>query len=125
MPSSRSPHGIQFDSPLQRQWMMRSSKGRIAVNAATVAGASAASQRAWKVIPAATISSIPSAAMRRTLAACEPVRERLPLVVGHLRGIAEGHRVRLDCDRADQVRLRLDLLARDEQDPGARRAEAR
>ena len=22
MPSSRSPHGIQFDSPLQRQWMI-------------------------------------------------------------------------------------------------------
>src|SRR4051794_37837489 len=117
MPSSRSPHGIQFDSPLQRQWMIRSSKGRIALNAATVAGASSSSQRARKVIPAATISSVAAADMRRTLAGCEPVRERLPLVVAHLRGIAEGHRVRVDRDRADQVRLRLDLLARYEQDP--------
>src|SRR5947199_2542571 len=57
MPKSRSPHGIQFDSPLQRQWMMRSSSGRLALKAATVFGASSSSQRATKRMPAATISS--------------------------------------------------------------------
>src|SRR5262249_53988660 len=57
MPRSRSPHGIQFDSPLQRQWMMRSSNGRIALNAATVLGASASSKRAANHRPDATISS--------------------------------------------------------------------
>src|SRR4051794_6179359 len=57
MPKSRSPHGIQFDSPLQRQWMIRSSSGREALNASTVFGASPSSQRATKRIPAATISS--------------------------------------------------------------------
>ncbi len=57
MPKSRSPHGIQFDSPLQRQWMIRSSSGRLALNAAHVFGASSSSQRATKRIPAATISS--------------------------------------------------------------------
>src|SRR3954468_24237491 len=57
MPKSRSPHGIQFDSPLQRQWMIRSSSGRLALKAATVCGASSSSQRATKRIPAATISS--------------------------------------------------------------------
>src|SRR6185312_7516651 len=103
IPSSRSPHGIQLDSPLQRQWMIRSSNGRIALNAATVAGAPASSQRARKTIPAATISN-----MRVTLAAREPVGERQPLVVGHLRRVAERHRVRVDRDRADEVRLRLD-----------------
>ena len=59
MPSSRAPQGIQFDSPLQRQWMSRSSNGRIARNAATVAGASASSKRARKVNPAAQILSTP------------------------------------------------------------------
>src|SRR3954453_5418307 len=57
MPKSRSPHGIQFDSPLQRQWMMRSSSGRLALKADTVSGASSSSQRATKRIPAATISN--------------------------------------------------------------------
>src|SRR3954451_1759886 len=57
MPKSRVPHGIQFDSPLQRQWMIRSSIGSDALNAATVLGASSSSQRATKRIPAATISS--------------------------------------------------------------------
>src|SRR5438128_12635178 len=57
MPKSLSPQGIQFDSPLQRQWMIRSSIGRLALNAATVFGASSSSQRATKRIPAATISS--------------------------------------------------------------------
>src|SRR3954468_12254464 len=57
MPKSRAPHGIQFDSPLQRQWMMRSSSGRLALNAATVFGAASSSQRATKRMPAATISS--------------------------------------------------------------------
>src|SRR4051794_2965991 len=57
MPKSRSPHGIQFDSPLQRQWMIRSSIGSDALNAATVLGASSSSHRATKRIPAATISS--------------------------------------------------------------------
>src|SRR4051812_5767981 len=57
MPKSRSPHGIQFDSPLQRQWMIRSSSGRLALKAATVFGASSSSQRATKRIPAATISN--------------------------------------------------------------------
>src|SRR5436305_8045772 len=57
IPKSRSPHGIQFDSPLQRQWMMRSSSGRLALKAATVFGASSSSQRATKRMPAVTISS--------------------------------------------------------------------
>src|SRR5512146_2334658 len=57
MPKSRVPHGIQFDSPLQRQWMILSSIGSDALNAATVFGASSSSQRATKRIPAATISS--------------------------------------------------------------------
>src|SRR5690348_992993 len=57
MPKSRVPHGIQFDSPLQRQWMIRSSIGSDALNAATVFGASSSSQRATKRMPAATISS--------------------------------------------------------------------
>src|SRR5580765_8899609 len=73
MPKSRLPHGIQFDSPLQRQWMIRSSIGRLALNAATVFGASSSSQRATKRIPAATISST-----RETLPALgrEPKPER-------------------------------------------------
>src|SRR5436305_4223268 len=59
IPKSRSPHGIQFDSPLQRQWMIRSSSGRLALKAATVCGASSSSHRATKRIPAATISNTP------------------------------------------------------------------
>src|SRR5215831_15565436 len=59
MPRSRSPHGIQLDSPLQRQWMMRSSSGRIDLNAATVLGASTSSNRATNRRPEATISSTP------------------------------------------------------------------
>src|SRR4051812_29194179 len=57
MPKSRSPHGIQFDSPLQRQWMIRSSSGSDALKAATGFGASSSSQPATKRIPAATTSS--------------------------------------------------------------------
>ena len=56
--------------------MIRSSNGRIARNAATVAGASASSKRARKVKPAATISS-----MRRTLPGRDPVARASPLVV--------------------------------------------
>ena len=51
MPRSRSPHGIQFDSPLQRQWMIRSSNGRIPRKASTVRGADSSSQRATKRHP--------------------------------------------------------------------------
>src|SRR5690242_18281976 len=71
MPKSRSPQGIQFASPLQRQWMIRSSIGRLALKAATVFGASSSSQRATKRMPAATISNT-----RETLPA--PGREAKP-----------------------------------------------
>ena len=45
----------------------------------------------------------------RTLPRRDPVRERRPLVVGHLRQVPERHRPRVDGDRPDQRRLRLDL----------------
>src|SRR3954468_9096297 len=83
MPKSRVPHGIQFDSPLQRQWMIRSSIGSDALNAATVCGASSSSQRATKRIPAATISST-----RETLPAAHEL-EQLP----HRVDVPRGHGV--------------------------------
>src|SRR5579884_3268032 len=88
MPKSRSPQGIQFDSPLQRQWMIRSSIGRDARNAATVAGASSSSQRATKRIPAATISStretLPAAHQVEQLAHRVDVPHRRPDIELHL-----------------------------------------
>src|SRR5262245_25206552 len=94
--------------------MIRSSNGRIARNAATVAGASASSKRARNVKPEATISSTALNLPRR-----EPACEDGPLLVGHVRRVAERHRPRLHRDDPDEVGLRLDLLACLEQDPGA------
>src|SRR5215471_5237814 len=96
MPKSRVPHGIQFDSPLQRQWMIRSSIGSDALNAATVFGASSSSQRATKRIPAATISS---------------TRETLPVLGRQAKPERDQH------DTGDDVHDPPDT--RDEEHPGA------
>ena len=80
MPSSRSPNGIQFDSPLQRQWMIFDSSGSRRRNAATVSGAASSSKRATKRNSPAAIS-----ASRRDLSALrDPAAEELALGVGHL-----------------------------------------
>src|SRR3954449_10384827 len=100
MPKSRSPHGIQFDSPLQRQWMIRSSSGSDALNAATVFGARSSSQRATKRIPAATISS---------------TRETLPAPGRQAKPERDEHDAGDDVDDPSH--------ARDEQHPGAARDE--
>src|SRR5436309_7443258 len=89
MPKSLSPHGIQFDSPLQRQWMIRSSSGRLALKAATVFGASSSSQRATKRIPAATISN---------------TRETLPALGGQTKAECHEHDARDDVERAPKRR---------------------
>ena len=106
MPKSRSPHGIQFDSPLQRQWMIRSSIGRIALNAATVFGASSSSQRATKRIPAATISS---------------TRETLPALGRETQPERDEHDARDDVDDAAHARHEQQRrAARDEREPAER-----
>src|SRR5438105_13589830 len=118
MPRSRSPHGIQFDSPLQRQWMIRSSNGRIARNAATVFGARSSSNRATKWRPAALISSTAA-----TLSGAEPAREQVALGLGHVRDVPEGHRPEHHRLLLDRPRLGLDLSARVEPDALRRRRE--
>src|SRR4051794_1557458 len=100
MPKSRVPHGIQFDSPLQRQWMIRSSIGSDALNAATVLGASSSSQRATNRIPAATISS---------------TRETLPAPGRQAKSERNEYDTREDVDDSPH--------ARHEEHPGAARDE--
>src|SRR5437764_7891748 len=104
IPKSRSPHGIQFDSPLQRQWMIRSSSGRLALNAATVFGASSSSQRATKRMPAATISS---------------TRETLPALGSETEAECDEHDARHDIERASHGGHTERLAAtRHEREPG-------
>ena len=58
---SRSPSGIQADSPLQRTWMIFEWKGRIRSKAATVFGARSRSSAPVKVNgPAVIFSSVPT-----------------------------------------------------------------
>src|SRR3954453_6478910 len=106
MPKSRVPQGIQFDSPLQRQWMIRSSIGSDALNAATVAGASSSSQRATKRIPAATISS---------------TRETLPALGRQAKPERDEHDARHHVDDAPHARDKKERgAARDERQPAER-----
>ena len=58
---SRSPSGIQADSPLQRTWMIFEWKGRIRSKAATVFGARSVPARPVNVNgPAVIFSSVPT-----------------------------------------------------------------
>src|SRR5437763_4234729 len=106
MPKSLSPQGIQFDSPLHRQWMIWSSIGRLALNAATVFGASSSSQRATKRIPAATISS---------------TRERLPALGRKAEAERDEHDPRHDVERTPDGRhAQRGARTRDQRQPEER-----
>ena len=119
MPSSRSPKGIQFDSPLQRQWMIFESSGSSRRNDATVAGAASSSKRATKrKSPACDLDHGP------TLAPCSiqrPSSSRSASVIPV--AFPSGITFVRTASSLDRVGARLDLLRRVELDAERRGRE--